>query len=79
MSKDTDAKKDESTQTAPTSTDDVRAAEEQSHQDVRDAIAEEQAAVEENPEHPEEAIEQKYLVGGEVPVNAPGTEGMARE
>lgn len=37
------------------------------------------AAVEENPDAPEEAIETHYLVGGEVPVGAPGTEGMPRE
>ena len=46
---------------------------------VREDIAAEQAAVEENPEHPEEAIETAYLVGGEVPANAPGTEGLERE
>lgn len=61
------------------SADSVRAAEEQANQDVREGIANEQKAVEENPDHPEEAVETRYLVGGEVPANAPGTEGLPRE
>lgn len=59
--------------------DPVRDAAQANSDQLRADIEAEQAAVEENPDHPEEAIETKYLVGGEVPVNAPGTEGMPRE
>ena len=36
------------------------------------------AAVEANPDAPEEELDTEYLPGGEVPVSAPGTEGIAR-
>ena len=45
---------------------------------VRDEIDAHAQAVKDNPDHPEEAVETQYLVGGEIPANAPGTEGMER-
>lgn len=56
--------------------DDIQKAQEDS---VRSEIDQHAAAVEANPVHPEEEIETSYLAGGEVPVNAPGTEGLERE
>lgn len=47
--------------------------------EVKAQIEEERQAVEDHPEAPEEAIETKYIAGGEVPVGAPGTEGLPRE
>lgn len=46
--------------------------------DVQAQFEQEQKAVEDNPDAPEEAVETEYLPGGEIPVNAPGTEGIAR-
>lgn len=60
-------KKDKPVETEPTPSDQVRA-----------DIEAQDRALEENPTHPEEAIETQYLEGGEIPANAPGTEGMAR-
>lgn len=60
-------------------TDPVRDAAQAASDQLREDIANEQKAVEENPDHPEEAVETRYLVGGEVPANAPGTEGLERE
>lgn len=60
-------------------TDPVRDAAQAASDQLREDIANEQKAVEENPDHPEEAVETRYLVGGEVPANAPGTEGLPRE
>lgn len=56
--------------------DDIQKEQEDS---VRTEIDEHAAAVKADPVHPEEQIETKYLVGGEVPVNAPGTEGLERQ
>ncbi len=56
--------------------DDIQKEQEDS---VRTEIDTHAAAVEANPEHPEEELETVYLVGGEVPANAPGTEGLERE
>lgn len=47
--------------------------------EVSEQDIEEQKAVAENPDNPEEVIETEYLVGGEVPANAPGTDGLTRE
>ncbi len=46
---------------------------------VRAEIERDAQAVKDNPVRPEEEIPQAYIVGGEVPVNAPGTEGLERE
>ena len=35
-------------------------------------------AIEANPDAPEEELDTEYLPGGEVPVSAPGTEGIDR-
>jgi hypothetical protein len=57
---------------------DVAAGDETPSSAVQDDIEKTLTAVEENPDAPEEAIETEYLPGGEIPVNAPGTEGVAR-
>jgi hypothetical protein len=46
---------------------------------VRAEIERDAQAVQDNPAAPEEQIPQAYIAGGEVPVNAPGTEGLERE
>lgn len=73
------AKDAQSNDTTSSDQGDIQNAQDAASDQVKADIEAEREAVEENPDHPEEAIEQKYIVGGEVPVGAPGTEGMPRE
>lgn len=45
---------------------------------VKADIADIERAHAENPEHPEEAVTSGFLPGTDIPVNAPGTEGLPR-
>ena len=64
------------TSKAPDSDDDAAAI--SGDDAVKADIADIERAHEENPEHPEEAVTSGTLPGTDIPVNAPGTEGLPR-